>query len=189
MTGVDSCDLKKTIKLYKGSSTILPEFESADSLNRLLHEISQHSSWFNYNLLELLIQLLNHQEGLDLLLQYENEYLHPFLDGHLLTDIPAKSFASHCGDTTASYVHCILMANLAGLSGRDAIIITRRLAEALHIPSLQLLERFENLRLIFGIHSEVFRNAITQEGSLLQAYLEWNKEEVYVIKIDITVLM
>lgn len=187
-TSIDTYQLKKIMTLYCGSEpeNIPPELTSAKTTDGLFHEIRRHSSWFNYNLLELLIQLLNHQEGLELLLQYEKEHLHPYLDSISLVDIPAASFPSTIANS--SYTRCVLVANLVGLTGKDAIIITRRLAEVLQMPSLQLLDCFENMHLIFGIHSEVFHNAIKREGSLLQKHLN-KEEEVYRIKIDAAKLL
>lgn len=172
-------DIKIALISYAGK--IIPDLKLATTIPELFLIIAENTSWFNYNLVELVLEACNSQKGRTLLSEYKSDVLKPYLKRSIF-EVPAESFPCFAG--SSSYVLCAkIVDDKIDLSGEEVMEIHDELAELLQIPSLQLM-RYDDgsIRLIFGIHWKIFQHEMRRENSTLCKYMKWNGEkEVYVI--------
>ena len=169
----------------KGSAnTALPELKAAESIGQIFIIIAEHSSWFNYRILELAVDRINNEKGTSIFSSYLEDTLKPYLERSIYL-VPRKSMSTH-STTSSSYVPCVLVVDgLEGLIAKEVKLIAQKLAKLLQIPSLQL-ESYEcgSLHLIFGIDQEIFEYEFQRKDSPLHKYIEENGSAYY-LSIDI----
>lgn len=184
---VHEVKLALTLKMSK-RGVVVPELESAETLDQVFLVIARHTSWFNYGLLEFLVNALHYKSGKQILKAYEDEHLNPYLERSIFL-VSSKSLSVHA---SSSYVPCVMLFDdINDLSAKEAEFVKMRLANQLKIPSLQLTSYdIGSVCLCFGIYKEIFEHELHQEGSLLQTYIQWSDEKSsYVFTIDIFTLL
>lgn len=164
-----------------------PELKSAISLSDVFFVLATFTSWFNYRLLQHLVNVLGHESGQKYLADYEDKHLKPYLERSIFL-IPRNSLSPYA---SSSYVPCVMMVDdLSDLSGIEMQFVTKKLASLLEMPSLELMSyNAGSIQLVFGIHKEIFED-IKQEGSLLRMYIQWSEEKSsYMFTIDMFTLL
>ena len=166
------------------AKTALPELKAAKSIGQIFIIIAEHSSWFNYAILELVVELINNENGTSIFSSYLKNTLKPYLE-HSIYLVPRKSMSTH-STTSSSYVPCVLVVDeLENLTTKEVKLITRKLAKLLQIPSLQLMSyECGSLHLVFGIYQEIFEYEFQRKDSPLHKYIEENGSTYY-LSIDI----
>ena len=174
-------DIKITLTSYIGKTA--PELKAANTIPDSFLIVAEHSSWFNFCLVELVLEACNSQRGQAMLAEYKNEVLKPYLKRSIF-EVPAESFP--CATAGSSYVPCVkIVDDQIDISGEEIIQIIDDLAELLQIPSLQLM-RYEigSVRLIIGIHRDIFEHEMHREKSTLRKCVKWNEEtKVHIITV------
>ena len=166
----------------------IPELEPAKTLDQLFFVIAKHTSWFNYHLLEYLVNVLDYRPGKEILMEYEAKHLNPYLEQSIFL-VPSTSLSPY---DSSSYVPCVMLfEDISELSAREVKYIQMRLAKQLKIPLLQLRSYdIGSIRLIFGIHREIFEKDFAQEDSLLKMHIQWKEEmNSFMFTIDIFTLL
>ena len=186
-----SLDIKKLkiglIAYMKGKASV-SELSSAETISDIFLELAKHTSWFNFCLLEFVVESINDEEGNAILAEYAENTLKPYLERSIFL-IPSKSMATYA---SKSYVPCVMMVDdVKDLSAKETRLIMKRLVKLLGIPSLQLMSFGDgSVRLVFGIHQEIFEYEMHQENSLLQKYAAWNeKDQECIITVDIVTIL
>lgn len=84
-----------------------PELKSGCTIDEVLVAVAKHSSWYNFRLLEIVINQHGSDEDKQALFSYQNDILKPYLKRSIL-DVPSEFLASVSG---MSYVPCLMMTN------------------------------------------------------------------------------
>ena len=179
---VSEIDIKINENLKK-----LPELASASSVKEVFYIIMQHSSFFNYQLLEDVIEELGNEEEKKLLCEYKNDILKPYLQRSIF-EVPLDSISTRASKSS-TYYPCLKLLERIDLSAEEAIIIKHDLAELLQLPSLQLA-CFDDgsIHLIFTISKEVYDNS--PDTSPLRDYIMWDgSSSSYIITADIVLIL
>ena len=177
------------ISYIKGSAkTALPELKASTTIGQIFLIIAEHSSWFNYAILELVVEVINSEIGTSIFSSYLKDTLKPYLERSIYL-VPHKSMSTY-STTYSPYVPCALAVDddeLKDLTAKETKRINETLAELLHIHSLQLMSyECGSLRLIFGIYREMFEYEFQQNDSPLHKYIEKNEQEnAYYLVMDI----
>ena len=125
-------DLKMTIEASKR----IPELVSADNVGETFYIIMQHSSFFNYQLLEDVVRDLGSDEERELLSEYKVDVLKPYLQRSIF-EVPFDSISTSASKSS-TYCPCLKLFERIDLSAYEVLIIKQDLAELLHLPSLEL---------------------------------------------------
>ena len=166
--------------------TIAKDVKAAETIEDIFYIIAEHSSWFNYRILELVVEAIDNEKGTSIFSSYKESTLKPYLERSIYL-VPCKSMSTY-STTSSSYVPCVLVVDeLEGLTAKEVTLITQKVAKLLHIPSLQLMSyECGSLHLIFGIYQEIFEYEFQQNDSPLHKYIEENEQEnTYYIIMDI----
>ena len=164
-------DLKMTLNLTHLKK--LPELVSAASVGEIFVILSEHLSFFNYELLDVIAEDLGTEEEKQLLSEYKNNVLKPYLQRSIF-EVPSDSISTSASEF-ATYRPCLKLFERVDLSAHEILIIKRNLAKLLHLPSLELA-CFDDgsIHLVFSIPKEVYdkcpdtsplRKYIAQDGS------------------------
>ena len=170
------------------ANTALPELKAATTIGQIFIIIAEHSSWFNYRILELVVDRIKNEKGTSIFSSYLEGTLKPYLERSIYL-VPRKSMSTH-STTSSSYVPCVLVVDeLENLTTKEVKLITWKLAKLLQIPSLQLMSyEYGSLHLVFGIYQEIFEYELKfqRNESPLHKYIEKNEQEnTYYLIVDI----
>ena len=186
---LDNIKINLTSYIATDSAKIaIPMLQAAETISQIFFVIAEHSSWFNYRILELLVEVIDDEKGTSIFTNYLEDTLKPYLERSIFL-VPAKSMATH-STTTSPYVSCTLVLGdvyVQGLPAREIMLITKKLAKLLQIPSLQLMSyKCGSLCLVFGIYQELFEYLLQQDDSLLHRYIKRNEQNAFFLIVDAT---
>ena len=180
---VSEIDLKINVEGLKK----LPELASASSAKEVFYIIMQHSSFFNYQLLEDVVEELGNEEEKQLLFEYKNDILKPYLQRSIF-EVPLDSIST-CAPKSSAYYPCLKLLERIDLSANEVVIIKHDLAKLLQLPSLELAHFDDgSIHLVFTISKEVYDNS--PDTSPLCDYIVWDESSSsYIITADIVLIL
>ena len=149
-------DLKMTLNLAFKKK--LPELVSAANVGEIFVILSEHLSFFNYQLLDTIVDDLGNEEEREILSEYKNDILKPYLQRSIF-EVPLDSVATsaHKKSSQTRYYLCLKLVENIDLSGDEIIVIKHNLAKLLQLPSLELAQFDDgSIHLIFSISKEVY---------------------------------
>ena len=178
---VSVVDLKINVEGLKR----LPELDSASTVEEVFYIILQHSSFFNYQLLEDVVEELGNEEEKQLLYEYKNDILKPYLQRSIF-EVPLDSISTRA---SKSYYPCLKLLEKIDLSANEVIIIKHDLAKLLQLPSLELAHFDDgSIHLVFTISKEVYDNC--PDTSPLRDYIVQDESSSsYIITADIVLIL
>ena len=181
---VSVVDLKINVEGFKK----LPELDSASSVEEVFYIIMRHSSFFNYQLFEDVVEELGNKEEKQCLYEYKNDILKPYLQRSIF-EVPLDSISTSCAPKSSAYYPCLKLLEKIDLSANEVIIIKHDLAELLQLPSLELAYFDDgSIHLIFTISKEIYDNC--PDTSLLRDYIVWDESSSsYIITADIVLIL
>ena len=174
------------IKINEGLKK-LPELASASSVKEVFYIIMQHSSFFNYQLLEDVVEELGNEEEKHLLYEYKNDILKLYLQRSIF-EVPLDSIST-CAPKSSAYYPCLKLLERIDLSANEVVIIKHDLAKLLQLPSLELAHFDDgSIHLIFTISKEVYDNC--PDTSPLRDYIVQDESSSsYIITADIVLIL
>ena len=178
-------DLKMTLNLTHLQK--LPELASAASVGEIFVILSEHLSFFNYGLLDVIVEDLGTEEEKQLLSEYKNNVLKPYLQRSIF-EVPSDSISTSASKSS-TYRPCLKLFERVDLSAYEILIIKRNLAKLLHLPSLELA-CFDDgsIHLVFSIPKEVYDKC--PDTSLLREYIAQDgSSSSHVITADIVLIL
>ena len=141
-------DLKMKLEAFK----IPSELASATEVKQIFYIISQHSSFFNFGILEAIVEDLGNEEERQLLSEYKDNVLKPYLQKSIF-EIPLDSISTSA--TKSSHIKlCLKLVDKPDLSANEAILIKHNLSQYLALPSLELAHYDDDRRLFFAVSQE-----------------------------------
>ena len=171
------------------SSEILSnKIEAATSLSKLFVVLARHTSWFNYQFLEFIIEKLANEVEKTMWSAYKNEVLKPVLKRSLF-QVPSNSLSSAATSDAPAVPLCLKLVDDIDLSTKEALIIRDKLSELLEVPVLEL-SRYNVgcVILVFAIPKDIFN--LYPPHSVLHQYIEYDKDEgSYYISANITTIL
>ena len=182
---VNLIDLKMNAESFRK----LPELSSASSVEEAFYIIFQHSSFYNYQLLEDIVEDddLGNEEEKQLLSEYKYDILKPYLQRSIF-EVPFDSIATPASKSS-TYRPCLKLLERIDLSANEVLIIKHNLAKLLQISSLELAQFDDgSIHLIFSISKEVYDKCPVD--SPLHKYIVKDKESgSYIIIADIVLIL
>ena len=167
----------------------LPELDSASTVEEVFYIILRYSSFFNYQLqlLEDVVEELGNEEEKQLLYEYKNDILKPYLQRSIF-EVPLDSIST-CAPKSSAYYPCLKLVERIDLSANEVIIIKHDLAKLLQLPSLELAHFDDgSIHLIFTISKEVYDSC--PDTSPLRDYIVWDESSSsYIITADIVLIL
>ena len=183
--GVSFNQLKMTLNL--GQVTNSSELASASSVEEVFVILSSHCSFFNYQLLEDIVKEPGNEKEEQLLSEYKNDILKPYLQRSIF-EVPFDSIATSASKSS-TYRPCLKLFEKIHLSAYEILIIKQDLAELLHLPSLELA-CFDDgsIHLVFSIPKEVYDKCL--DTSPLHEYIAQDgSSSSHVITADIVLIL
>ena len=177
--------LKMTLNLGQVANS--SELASASSVEEVFVILSSHCSFFNYQLLEDIVKEPGNEEEEQLLSEYKNDILKPYLQRSIF-EVPFDSIATSASKSS-TYHPCLKLFERIDLSAYEILIIKQDLAELLHLPSLELA-CFDDgsIHLVFSIPKEVYDKC--PDTSPLHEYIAQDgSSSSHVITADIVLIL
>ena len=178
-------DLKMTLNLTFLKK--LPELASAASVAEIFVILSEHLSFFNYELLDVIVEDLGSEEEQQLLSEYKNDVLKPYLQKSIF-EVPSDSIGTSASKSS-TYCPCLKLLERIDLSVNEVLIIKRNLATLLELPSIELA-CFDDgsIYLVFSIPKEVYDKC--PDTSPLYKYIAQDgSSSSHVITADIVLIL
>ena len=175
-------------KLINESSTSDPqnwlyqELSSAETTLDMFSVIGKNTSWFNFLLLEAVVENTGNEEEQSLLEEYLSKKLVPYLKCSVYM-IPSKATAP---DSVSMYLK---VSDDIKFSGSNVRTLQRKLAKLLSIPSLEFKAVSEGcVQLMFSIPKALFECYPIK--SSLHRYIKWEETvKGYMITADIVQIL
>lgn len=147
--------------------------------------ISEHTSWLNYHLLEVVVEKLGNEESPAMLHNYEKEHLVPYLDRSVF-EIPCDSTPNATSQSVRFFFKIV---DDIVVTGKEAIVIRDKLANLLKVPLLELDgHRFGCVELVFTLPRCLIDNC--PENSPLCSFVKWSPEKnEYVLTADLPTIL
>ena len=162
-------------------------FSKEVTISSVFSELTKHCTWFNYELLQVLVEILGNVSEKDYLLKYEDEHLVPYLN-HSIFEIPCTPSEDQARSTNL----LLKVSADVYITGSEVKAIQRNLAKLLGFETSTLL-RFENynegcIELVFSLPTVVLENSIPK--SKLFTYIEWDKSsQSYKVNVDLVTVL
>ena len=166
---------------------IVFNFSKDDTISSVFSELTKHCTWFNYESLQVLVDILGNVSEKHYLKTYEDNYLVPYLN-HSIFEIP-------CTPSQDEAQHTKLLLKVSAdiyITGNEVKAIQRNLAKLLGFESSTLL-RFENyyegcIELVFTLPTAVIDKSSPE--SKLFTYIEWDKSsQSYKVYVDLVTVL
>ena len=176
-------DLKMTVGAFKK----LPELTTAMNVDEVFSGVMDHSSFFNYQLLDDIVEQLGTDEEKQLFSEYKTSVLKPYLQRSIF-EVPMDSLST-CASKSSTRSPCLKLFEKIDLSAYEILVIKQDLAELLQIPSLELAQFDDgSIHLIFSISKEVYDKC--PADSPLHKYIVKDKESgSYIVIADIVLIL
>ena len=170
------------------SEILSNKIEAATSLSKLFVVLARHTSWFNYQFLEFLIEKLANEVEKAMWSSYKNEVLKPFLKRSLF-QVPSNSLSSAAMSDVPAVPLCLKLVDDIDLSTKEALVIKDKLSELLEVPELELTSYdVGSVVLVFSIPKDIFN--LYPAHSVLHQYIEYDKDEgSYYITANIATIL
>ena len=162
-------------------------FSKDDTISSVFSELTKHCSWFNYESLQALVDILGNVSEKQSLQTYEDKHLVPYLN-HSIFEIP-------CTSSLDQSQHTKLLLKVSAdiyITGSEVKAIQRNLARLLGFETSALLH-FENyndgcIELIFSLPTVIFDKSSSESN--LFTYIEWDKSCLaYKVNIDVVAVL
>ena len=158
-------------------------FSKDDTISSVFSELTKHCTWFNYESLQVLVEILGNVSEKHYLQTYEDEHLVPYLN-HSIFEIPCTTSQDHAQNTNL----LLKVSADVYITGSEVKAIQRNLAKLLGFETSTLLH-FENynegcIELVFSLPTVVLENSSPK--STLFTYIEWDKpSQSYKVNVDL----
>ena len=164
------------------SSSMFPELLApGSSLSAMFIEIAQHSSWFNHQLLEKVVEELGNKSERRMLRKYKADVLAPYLKRSIF-EVPCDTLATGMPIVTAQ----LQVADEIDIAAEEVLYIKNRIAKLLRMPALEFVGYAEtSLSLIFGIPKFLFES-YSSDSHLHKHITEDPESGCNIININIT---
>ena len=172
-----------------GSEMLSNKIEAATSLSKLFEILARHTSWFNYQLLEFLIEKLANEVERVLWSSYKNEILKPYLIRSLF-QVPSQSFSTPAMSDAPAVSLCLKLVDDIDLSVKEVLVIKDKLSELLEVPVLELssYDVGSHIVLTFAIPEDIFN--LYPAHSTLHQYISYDDDRgSHYISANITTIL
>ena len=162
-------------------------FSKEVTISSVFSELTKHCTWFNYESLEVLVEILGNVSEKHYLQKYEDEHLVPYLN-HSIFEIPCTPSQDQAQNTNL----LLKVSADVYITGSEVKAIQRNLAKLLGFETSTLL-RFENynegcIELVFSLPTVVLENSSPK--SKLFTYIEWDKtSQSYKVNVDLVTVL
>ena len=158
------------------------DLSKAKTINDMFDIISRHTSWFDFLLLETVVNVTGSESEKSLFKTYTNEHLKSYLKCSVF-EIPSKATSS---DSVPLYLK---VSDDIQLTGNNVDTIKIKLEELLCVPSLEFQRVSKGcIQLLFSIPKALF--VCYPVESSLHHYIEWEETvEGYMITADIVQIL
>ena len=183
---VEPMHIRSLANCYSGTGRkLFPEVVDSekDSIATVFNTLTEnHCTWFNYELLQVIVDNINNDDEKTYLESYEKEHLIPYLN-HSLYEIP-------CSPSNDQYRTNLLLKVPVELTGNEVKSIQRNLAKLLGIEGGVILH-FEDynigrIELVFSLPTVVLKNTSPK----FQPFIEWEESiQSYKVKVDLVTVM
>ena len=170
------------------SDALLYKIEMAPTLAKIFVALARHTSWFNYHLLEFIVNKLGNENEKAMWSEYKDTVLKPYLMRSLFR-VPSKSFSSAAIADGPAVCLCLKLVDDVDLSAKEALFVTKKSSELLEVPMLEL-SSFDDgsVVLVFAMPEDVFN--LYPPDSVLHQYIEYDKDTTfYYISANITTIL
>ena len=167
-------------------NTTVFNFSKDDSIAAVFSELTRYCTWFNYEPLQVILDILGNNCEKQYLKLYKEEHLIPYLT-HSIFDIPCTPLQ----DSQLTSVLLKVSADLV-ITGGEVKAIQRNLAKLLGFQSSAILH-FRNynegcIELVFSLPTVVLENSSPK--SKLFTYIEWDKSsQSYKVNVDLATVL
>ena len=158
------------------------DLSKAKTISDIFDVLSRHTSWFNFLLLEIVVNGTGIDSEKSLFKAYTNEQLVSYLECSVF-EIPSKATNS---DSVPLYLK---VPDDIQLNGNNVQTIQAKLEELFHVPSLEFQQASNGcIQLMFSIPKALFECYPVK--SSLHHYIEWEETvEGYMITADIVQIL
>ena len=157
--------------------------EVSNDVYEVFRYIGKHTSWVNYQLLEIVVNQFGNEEEKQLLESYRKEHVIPYIKRPLF-EVPSRAFITK--PISESIQLSLIIQDDIMLSVEEAITIEQKLAKFLKLPSLQIVGyQPGSIELIFSLSKANY-----DSNSMLEQRMKWEeKSQSYKISDDITTIL
>ena len=189
---VDPKVIHSTVRSYSALNNVQHEplvldFRRDDSVSDVFDELTKHSTWFNYELIQVLVKILGNEPEKKCLKEYEDSSLVPYLQRSIF-EIPCAPLHKQSQRTN---VHFKVSADLT-ITGQKVKAIQRNLAKLLGFRSSAVLHFHDYndgcIELVFSLPTVILEESSSE--SKLLTYIKWDKSSIsYKIDIDLVTVL
>ena len=178
------CIVMSTSYGIRSSSTVEINPDKCYDIHDVFMILLNHSSWFNYKLISVIVKKIGDEAEMKLVEQYQNNNLIPYLR-RCIFEIPSQSFSPSGSHSDKSSLFLKVFDKLF-LTGLEVEAIRRNLAKMLDLNTAILLFQFYKkgcLELFFLVNNAVFNPSQS-------IYLEWiPSREAYRVTADLVTIL
>ena len=186
---VDPEDVKLKLKTYiKGRLTIDDDSQTLSEVPNNIYDIfiyiAEHTSWINYDLLEIVIEKFGNDEAKELLKDYKIKYLIPYIKRPLF-EIPNSFITRSTGESIQT---SLTIPDDIELTLEEALIIEQKLAMVLEVLAPLGGHDGGSIKLLFHIPKVKYDTA--SPDTPLRKYVKLDEAiQSYVIDADIITIL
>ena len=163
------------------------DFRRDDSVSDVFSELSKHCTWFNYDALQVIVEILGDESERMRLKEYEDKHLIPYLKRSIF-EIPCAPPHTRSQRTE---LFLKVSADLV-ITGGEVKAIQRNLAKLLGFQSSVILHFHDYnegcIELVFSLPTVVLENSSPK--SKLFTYIEWDKSnQSYKVNVDLVTVL
>ena len=189
---VDPRDVKLKLKSYiKGQLTVNNSDDSRalsevpNDMHDIFSYIDDHTSWINYDLLEIVIKKFGNDEAKNLLGNYKKDHLIPYIKRPLF-EVPTHSFITK--PISQSIEASLMIYDDVELTIREALMIEQKLAKFLEISTQLIGYDGGSVKLLFRMPKWVYDSA--SPDTPLRQYVKLDEaSQSYVIDADVITIL
>ena len=163
------------------------DFRKDDSITDVVSEFSKHCTWFNYDLFQLLVEIVGNEQEKQYLKTYQDHHLIPYLKRSIF-EIP---FAPSHSQSQRTELLLKVSKDLV-ITGGEVKSIQRNLAKLLGFESASVLH-FHNynegcIELVFSLPTVVVNECFSK--STLSRYFVWDpSRNSFKVDVDVVTLL
>ena len=161
------------------------DFRRDGSVSDVFLELSKHCTWFNYDALQVIVEILGDESEKMRLKKYEDKHLIPYLKRSIF-EIP-------CGPSDTQSQHTELLLKVSAdlvITGGEVKAIQRNLAKLLGFQSSGSLHFHDYnkgcIELVFSLPTVVLEK--NSPKSKMFIYIEWDKSRQSLYKVNVDVV-
>ena len=163
------------------------DFSKDDRITTVFSELSKHCSWFNYELMQVIVKIAGNDSEKTYLKTYENEHLIPYLK-HSIFEIPCDPSEDQSQRTNLLFK---ISEDLC-ITGSEVKAIQRNLAKLLGFPNGAILH-FQDynvgcIELVFSLPTVILNES--SHNSQLFVYIKWEESrKCYKVNVDLVTVL